>query len=229
MKHSEQLNAISEALSKAQAVMAGAKKDAANPFFKTKYADLASCWLACKDALTGNGIAVVQGNTPHDGGVQVQTRLMHKSGQWIEDDGLFVPATKADAQGFGSALTYARRYSLCAMVGIAPEDDDGNAAAKTAPAKKDWSAPVNGDGKGINPNAGAWEAMDYESQKFLADVAHNVSSLLASDDLAGAFSYLAEQKLNTDEKAALNTRFDSKERTKMRNYMTAHPEAKAAA
>src|SRR5690348_9568300 len=131
MKHSEKTDALSEALSKAQSVMAGAKKDAANPFFKSKYADLASCWLACTDALTGNGLSVVQGNTPHDGGVQVQTRLMHKSGQWIEDDGLFVPATKSDAQGFGSALTYARRYSLCAMVGIAPEDDDGNAAAKT--------------------------------------------------------------------------------------------------
>lgn len=131
MKHSEVTADLAEALSKAQSVMAGAKKDAANPFFKTKYADLASCWGACKDALTSNGIAVVQGNTPHDGGVQVQTRLMHKSGQWVEDDGLFVPATKADAQGFGSALTYARRYSLCAMVGIAPEDDDGNAAAKT--------------------------------------------------------------------------------------------------
>lgn len=227
MKHSEQTDALSEALSKAQSVMAGAKKDAANPFFKTKYADLASCWEACKGALTANGIAVVQGNTPHDGGVQVQTRLTHKSGQWIEDDGLFVPATKADAQGFGSALTYARRYSLCAMVGIAPEDDDGNAAAKTAP--KDWSAPVNGDGKGINPNAGAWEAMDYDSQLFLADVAKNVSKLLAEDDLPGAFKYLAEQKLNVDEKAALNTRFDSKERTKMRNYMNAHPETKQAA
>ena len=135
MKHSDSTAELSEALAKAQAVMAGAKKDAANPFFKSKYADLASCWEACKGALTSNGIAVVQGNTPHEGGVQVQTRLTHKSGQWIEDDGLFVPATKADAQGFGSALTYARRYSLCAMVGIAPEDDDGNAAAKTAPAK----------------------------------------------------------------------------------------------
>lgn len=136
MKHSEQLNEFSEALAKAQAVMTGAKKDAANPFFKTKYADLASCWEACRMALTANGIAVVQGNSPHPEGVQVQTRLTHKSGQWVEDDGLFVPASKADAQGFGSALTYARRYSLCAMVGIAPEDDDGNAASQSRPAPR---------------------------------------------------------------------------------------------
>ena len=155
MKHSDDTAALSEALSKAQAVMAGAKNDAANPFFKSKYADLASCWEACKGALTGNGIAVVQGNTPHDGGVQVQTRLTHKSGQWIEDDGLFVPATKADAQGFGSALTYARRYSLCAMVGIAPEDDDGNAAAKTAPAKLPEENNFSADQKAARLKAAA--------------------------------------------------------------------------
>ena len=223
MKHSEQTDAISAALALAQGVMAGAKKDAANPFFKTKYADLASCWLACKDALTGNGIAVVQGNTPHDGGVQVQTRLMHKSGQWVEDDGLFVPATKADAQGFGSALTYARRYSLCAMVGIAPEDDDGNAAAKSAP--KDWSAPVNGDGKNITPHSTAWDDCDAKTQKFLQGLAAEVSTLLAENDVGGALAHIEAQNLSVEEKVALNTRFASQERTKMRKYHDTHKEA----
>lgn len=135
MKTSEKIDAIGAALAKAQAAMGRAKRDAENPHFKSKYADLDACWDACQGPLTSHEIAVVQANKPTDNGVTIETRLIHSSGQWIEDDGLFVPASKLDAQGFGSAETYCRRYALCAMVGIAPDDDDGNAAAASTPSE----------------------------------------------------------------------------------------------
>lgn len=129
MHMSDNINELAAALAKAQSVMEGAVKDSANPHFKSKYADLASIWAACKPALTANNIAVVQSLCNVDGGhwVGCTTTLMHASGQWLRDT-FALPVTKADAQGYGSAATYVRRYALAAMVGVAPEDDDGNAS-----------------------------------------------------------------------------------------------------
>lgn len=146
MQMSEQINELAAALAKAQAVMEGAVKDSANPHFKSKYADLASIWAACKPALTANNIAVVQSLGNVDGGhwVACTTTLMHASGQWLRDT-FALPVTKADAQGYGSAATYVRRYALAAMVGVAPEDDDGNGAVgdKTvAPMQRKPVAPA---------------------------------------------------------------------------------------
>lgn len=129
MTHSEQIKDIATALAKAQAEIEGAKKDSTNPHFKSSYADLASVWDACRKALTGNGLSVVQGPVSDEGRVGVTTMLMHSSGQWLEST-FFMRPTKDDPQGAGSALTYARRYALAAMVGVAPEDDDGNAASE---------------------------------------------------------------------------------------------------
>jgi hypothetical protein len=121
----------------AQASFAPALKDKTNPHFKSKYADLASCVDAVLEALNDNGIAMVQRTHPDDTGVTVETVFIHSSGESMECGKLHVPAAKQDPQGYGSALTYARRYSLMAACGIAPEDDDGNAATK---AKKDEDA-----------------------------------------------------------------------------------------
>lgn len=130
MKTSDQINELAGALAKAQGQISPAPKDRENPFFKSHYSTLASCWEACRDALAENGLAVVQPAHEVEHGVVVTTRLIHSSGQWIEDD-LLMPVRKADdAQAFGSAYTYGRRYGLCGMVGIVPEsDDDGNSAA----------------------------------------------------------------------------------------------------
>lgn len=122
------LKNLAAALCKAQADMEGAKKDAKNPHFNSKYADLASVWDAIREPLTKNGLSIVQLPSSMQGGVEVETILMHTSGESLSSV-LAMPASKSDAQGFGSALTYARRYSLMAMVGVAPEDDDGNAAS----------------------------------------------------------------------------------------------------
>lgn len=131
MKMSEQINELATALSKAQGQIKGAAKDSSNPFFKSKYADLSSVWEACREALSKNSLAVVQTNSPSDSGIIVVTTLMHSSGQWVQGE-LFMQPTKADPQGIGSTITYARRYALAAIVGVAPEDDDANAAVGQA-------------------------------------------------------------------------------------------------
>jgi hypothetical protein len=129
-------NKVAAALVKAQKEFGPALKSSSNPHFKSRYADLAACVEAVVDALNNNGIALTQRVSPSENGVTVETVFIHESGEIISCGQLHVPATKHDAQGYGSALTYARRYSLMAACGIAPEDDDGNAASKrpTAPA-----------------------------------------------------------------------------------------------
>lgn len=121
---------IAAALVKAQMAFGPALKTSTNPHFRSRYADLSACVEAVIDGLNNNGIALVQKNHPHPDGVVVETLFVHESGEVLDCGQLFVPASKADPQGFGSALTYARRYSLMSACGIAPEDDDGNAASK---------------------------------------------------------------------------------------------------
>jgi hypothetical protein len=129
MNHSESINEIATALAKAQGQIEGARKDSTNPHFKSSYADLSSVWDACRKALTSNGLSVAQGPVSDDGRIGVSTMLMHTSGQWLRAT-FYMRPTKDDPQGAGSALTYARRYALAAMVGVSPEDDDGNAASE---------------------------------------------------------------------------------------------------
>lgn len=129
---------IAASFVKAQKGFAPALKSSTNPHFKSKYVDLAGCVEAVIDSLNSNGIAIQQHTHDSESGVVVETVFIHESGETMSCGKLHVPASKQDAQGYGSALTYARRYSLMAACGIAPEDDDGNAAAK-AP-KADYTA-----------------------------------------------------------------------------------------
>jgi hypothetical protein len=121
---------IATAFVKAQKEFGPALKTNSNAHFKSKYADLSACVEAVIDALNNNGIAMIQKTHQDPTGVTVETVFMHESGEILESGPLHVPAAKNDPQGFGSAMTYARRYSLMAACGIAPEDDDGNAASK---------------------------------------------------------------------------------------------------
>ena len=131
MQHSDKVGELAKALAAAQGSMQGAKRDANNPFFNKMYADLAACWEACRTALSENGLAVIQTIRSEfdDQGEHlfVDTMLAHESGEWVKDS-CEAPVAKPDAQGYGSAITYFRRYALSALVGIAPEDDDGEAA-----------------------------------------------------------------------------------------------------
>lgn len=128
METSADIGKISPAFVKAQAACNGAKKASNNPHFKSKYADLTQVWAACEDALQANGLSVIQGlGEVADNKMAIDTMLLHESGQWIKSRAS-IPLPKSDPQGYGSASTYARRYTLAAMMGIVQEDDDGNAA-----------------------------------------------------------------------------------------------------
>ena len=139
MNQSESIAKLATALSIVQGKLSHAKKDSANPFFKSKYADLESVWDACRDLLAANGLSVIQ--LPGETIVTVvaneretviaemslTTILAHSSGEWISQQ-MSLPMSKVDAQGAGSALTYMRRYALAAVVGVVQADDDANAA-----------------------------------------------------------------------------------------------------
>lgn len=132
---------IATALAKAQAEMGKALKSANNPHFRSKYADLGSVMDACMPALTSAGIALIQPTGEDEHGRYVETVFIHgESGERLS---CRVPliVQKNDMQGYGSAVTYARRYGLMAMAGIAPEDDDGHAAGQAAPMQEPQRKP----------------------------------------------------------------------------------------
>jgi hypothetical protein len=171
MKTSELINELAGALAKAQAEVEGAHKSSDNPFFKSRYADLASVWDACREPLTKNNLAVVQHPSTEildykakdDKGnefdssyalVHLTTRLIHSSGQWIEGE-VVAEAKDAGPQSIGSAITYLRRYALQSIVGVAPEDDDGNAATNRQPVQRQQVKPkTETNGKHDDPPLG---------------------------------------------------------------------------
>ena len=123
---SNKIDKLASALSKAQSEIKGALASSVNPFFKSNYADLDTVIKSCFPQLTKNGLSIIQGNDTCDkGSFYVTTMLLHESGQWIKSK-LKMPITKKDAQGVGATITYARRFALSSMVGIAQTDDDGN-------------------------------------------------------------------------------------------------------
>lgn len=190
---------LAAALCKAQQQIEGAKKDSTNPHFKNKYADLGSVWEACKSALVANGLSVAQFGRLTEHGPALVTRLLHSSGEFIDGE---IPLLngKGDMQGLGSALTYARRYGLAAMVGVSPEDDDGNAASeKREPAKVEPKAakPAGYDewrldftasaDEGVAALALAWKASAAEFRAyFIANEAGTRAELEAKAKKADA-------------------------------------------
>lgn len=128
MNKSESIAAISAAIAKAQNEVENASKNAKNPHFKSKYADLAELLNTVRPVFSGHGLAIVQMPSFVDGVASVETLISHSSGEWISSI-CSAPVSKQDAQGVGSAITYLRRYSLAAMCGIAQEDDDANSGA----------------------------------------------------------------------------------------------------
>jgi hypothetical protein len=190
MTTSEQINEIAAALAKAQGAMKPAAKDASNPAFKrggkeSKYADLAANVEAARQPLAINGLSVVQEATmsllDNTLCVECSTRLMHSSGQWLQFDPLTVPMMKPDAHGVGSALTYARRYALGAVLGLVAEDDDGNTAAgasaqpqqrtrSTAPDgfEQWWDDMVAAADEGETALKNGWAASNPDMRRYVA-------------------------------------------------------------
>jgi hypothetical protein len=164
MTTSQDIKELAAALAAAQKEVKNAVPNADNPFFKSKYADLETLKAACVPALNKHDIAVIQAPVAIDGKVGVITRLMHKSGQWIEGD-LLLPCSKQDAQAYGSAVSYARRYTLAAFCGVATTDDDGNAATHdkpaAPPAKRQAPAPAPSKPIHIDPTPDSPEELSH--------------------------------------------------------------------
>ena len=199
---------IAKAFVKAKRQFRPALKEKANPAFKgSKYADLGSCIEAVDDAFLANGIVMYQEAFPDDHGVTVETVLLHESGESIRSGRLHVPASKQDPQGYGSALTYARRYSLMAACGRTPADDDGNAASNPRPVRE--AAPPPAPTQPPMPQEVVAEWLDdmqrTESVADLITVASSArkAALLVGDSAAkGKFKAAYDRHLATLEIAA---------------------------
>lgn len=188
---------IASALVKAQKAFGPALKTNTNPHFRSKYADLSACVEAVIDALNDNGIALVQQTHECENGVIVETVFVHDSGEVLSCGKLHVPATKHDAQGYGSALTYARRYSLMAACGIAPEDDDGNAAVKSV-------RHAVRDGIG--------DDLPAEDKQYLQELAEWCTKHVAKGEALKVAQHIAGENLEADQRTYLENQMDSKTR-----------------
>jgi hypothetical protein len=214
MERSESISKISAALVLAQAEMGGALKANTNPHFKSKYADLESVMDAIKPAIAKHDLAFVQVGHDAESAAGIETIILHNSGEWISAGKTFVPVSKSDAQGYGSALTYARRYSLMAAFGVAPEDDDGNAAANAKPEPKSAIKPAFAVAH-QSVAKDSFATMPLDVQTVLRDQAGEVSALFFKGDERGCFEHYTEiqREYTTDEKAALWSCLDSKVRS----------------
>lgn len=200
---------IAAALVKAQKSFGPALKTSTNPHFKSRYADLAACVEAVIEGLNSAGIMLMQSCHESDSGVIVETVFVHESGETMSAGKLHVPAAKQDPQGYGSALTYARRYSLMAACGIAPEDDDGNAATKAKGVELVESR------KSIAQDH--FDKMDAEEQAFLREQAESIKDWFGSSEQGGFDAYReVTGKMDSEEKIALWSLLPSNIRTSIK-------------
>lgn len=198
MNTSNSIKELALALHKAQVKIKSALKDATNPHYKSKYADLSSVVEAVKPSLNGEGIVFLQGVSGVENGVAVETMLLHVSGEWMSST-LEIPASKHDAQGYGSAITYGRRYGLQAMCGVPAEDDDGNAA--TASAK----------------DIGARGRVEPKRRKMIEDTAILIKDALKEDRDFDAYGYCEPFSTgDPDEKSYLWSFLDSSQRSRIK-------------
>ena len=184
MKTSEQINELATALCKAQGEMTGAKKSSKNPFFKSNYSDLASVCEAISQPFSNNGLSYIQSPEFNENYIQVVTRIMHISGQWIEGV-VTLPPTKNDAQGYGSAITYGRRYGLQAMAGVPSVDDDGQAAVKhvvKTKTKKDYTdiKTAMNDCSTMEELGALWTGLDKDAHNELKDLKNEIKGRLSA-------------------------------------------------
>lgn len=217
MNKSEQITNLAAALVKAQAKMDGALKDSANPFFKSKYADLSSVVSAIKPVAAEFGLGYIQVSHNVDNHAAIETVIVHESGESFSCGIVSVPVAKVDAQGFGSAMTYARRYSLSAAFGVCPEDDDGNAAAK-APPKGVASISPNDVGKDF------WNNANAEERAYLQGQIDAIRGHLAVNEAQAAATEFYAMK-DQEEALAVWSQLGSKERAAIKQFK---PEQKAA-
>ena len=213
MQKSENIDALCASLVKAQLKMKNPPLDSENPFFKNQYASLCGVRDTVTPILAEQGLAVTQLLSHEPDGIVCETVLVHQSGQWLSS-AFYMPATKKDAQGYGSAITYARRYALMAICGVVGDVDDDANAATHKPTKE-----------AVTPTAGAWEAIPDKRKSRLIDLVQVCVEALNNSEPNEAIRIINDAGLDADEKVAIWTRFDSKQRSAMKKAET---EARAA-
>lgn len=196
MNKSDSIANLAKSLAIAQGQMGGAVKGKDNPFFKSVYADLSSVVDAIRDPLSANGLSFVQVTHPSERNeVIIETVLMHESGEWLSGT-LAMPVSKADAQGYGSAITYAKRYGLQGLLGVPSEDDDGNAAAKAKPKAENKATPIAAATADIPVNP--------EDEAYLQELAGSlVQDVEIDGKISLAFDKMEDAKLDSDQKLLL--------------------------
>lgn len=213
MNQSQTIGALAAALAKAQASITGAVKDSANPFFKSKYADLESVWSACRKPLTDNGLSVIQTTQPTKHGTMLVTTLAHSSGEWIR--GYMPILTKdASAQSQGSGISYARRYALAALVGVYQTDDDAEAA--------------QGRGITVDPRGDLGKNVDQKKKEaFISDFKAAFDLDAEEKEIAQAVRAVHE-RISTDHDLyiAVSDSLTSRERSAIKAYLRIAKEAK---
>ncbi len=205
MNKSESIKELATALAKAQGELENATKDTANPFFKTKYADLATVMNTCRPILSKHGISITQIPSYEDGIASVDTLMMHSSGEWLSGVSS-APVGKLDPQGVGSATTYLRRYSYAAAAGIAQEDDDGNHSSKSQSTKVTVkSVPRQ-----------AMDALNPEEQEQIKAIANTALEFLDANQVDDAWMMIDNLNLEDHAKIALWSLFPAKYRSALK-------------
>ena len=221
MNRSESVALLAEALAKAQCDMNNPGFDTTNPHFRSRFASLAAVRNAVIPVLAAHGISLTQDLHSTERGVACFTLLLHSSGQWQEYGPLEIPASKADAQGFGSAATYARRYHMQAVAGVVgDEDDDGNQAVASQGATREPARKVVE--ANVQPTAGALESLQADMQKQVVDMGIEVSEMFRADPRKAYALYcsyrdggLAEE---TEAKVALRAQLSAPIRTQFQKF-----------
>lgn len=209
MNKSQSIKALSEALAKAQGEVKNPHFDAVNPHFKSKFASLGAVREAVIPVFTKHGLSLSQWPVSNEGHAGCVTHLSHSSGEWIEETFL-IPVDKHNAHGYASAVTYSKRIAMQSVAGVVgDEDDDANAAVgENVEGKRDPSEP-----KTYNAKKDTFERMSADEQEFLRKISANVIALLDENRQDDAYGYLRNQGLDTEEQAAIQYLFDSKQRS----------------
>jgi len=212
MKTSDSIGKIAPALLTAQKAITFAVKDATNPHFRSKYADLPAVIDAVKEPLNEAGIVFLQSLSPSESGsIAITTRLLHTSGEWMEDTAI-IPLPKNDPQGYGSAASYGRRYSLASITGLYQDDDDGNAAM---PAKKKTVITT--------PTAEIGDDLPDDIKSHLRDLAAYAVELINDNRIDEALDSINQENLDGDQKIWMAKQMPTKER----NQLKAHSMSRA--
>ena len=201
------MSAIFKALAAAQKNFEAARKQSVNGGFKSKYADLSACMDAVREPLNDQGVFVTQTIESVESGVLIETLFAHESGETYTGGKLYMPVMKHDAQGYGSAITYGRRYSLLTACGVAPEDDDGNAATASKPETTSRAPIIPASPRII---------LSPEDEQFLSGMADDIRGMCADGQSVPALQMIRAACLDSDQQIALNNMLDSKVRSALK-------------